>query len=75
MEGQWEQRKKALLAEIEKIVDEVLEWEEGHPAPTLTEIEEVALKLRQRFGQQVAEFLVKRQEARRPGLTAPEEMV
>ena len=46
MKSQREQRKKALLAEFEEIVDEMLEWEENGPAPTLTEIEEVVLKLR-----------------------------
>lgn len=66
MESQYEEMKKALLAEIEKIVDEMLEWGKRHPAPTLTEIEEVALKLRQRFGHQVAEFLLKQQAAARP---------
>lgn len=74
MESPREQRKRAFLAEIEKMVDEMLEWEEEHPTPTLTEIEELALKLRRQFGQQVAEFLVQRQEAVRPvpGPVCPE---
>jgi hypothetical protein len=66
MEGQREQVKRALLAEIEEMVDEVLEWEEGVSAPTLVEIEEVVLKLRRRVAQRVAEALLSRQEAARP---------
>ena len=66
MESERERIKKALLAEMEGMVDEMLEWEEKHSAPTLVEIEEVVLKVRQRVGQRLAQFLVERQEAVRP---------
>lgn len=66
MESERERMKRALLAEIEGIVDEVLDWEEKHSAPTLAEIEEVVLKVRQRVGQWLARFLVERHEAVRP---------
>lgn len=61
-----QEQKKALLVEIEAMVDEMLEWEEKNPAPTLTEIEEVVLKLRRQVAQRVAEFLLERQEGVQP---------
>jgi len=66
MESERERIKKALLAEIEGMMEEMLEWEEKHSAPTLVEIEEVVLKIRQRVGQRLAQFLVERQGAARP---------
>ncbi len=66
MRSERELIKERLLAEVGEMIDEVLEWEEGHSAPSLTEIEEVALKLRQKVAQRVAEVLVERQEAVRP---------
>lgn len=61
-----EQKKTELMEEAEALIDELLDWDEGAPAPTLTEIEDVILKLRQRMGQRMAEEVLRGQEAKEP---------
>lgn len=61
-----EERRKCLLAKAEKLIDEYLAWEESHPKPDLTEIEEIALGLRKRFGQELAQLAVDEQASRLP---------
>jgi hypothetical protein len=58
-----EERRKRLLAKAEKLIDEYLAWEESHPLPDLTEIEEMALGLRRTFGQELAQLAVEEQES------------
>ena len=54
------------MAEAEEMIDELLEWHEGAAAPTLTQIEEVVLKLRKRLGERMTGVVVADQEAVRP---------
>jgi DNA repair exonuclease SbcCD ATPase subunit len=61
-----EQRKAAFLQEAEMLFDELLEWEDETRAPTLTEIEEVVLKLRERIGRKMAKGVLEQQAAGRP---------
>lgn len=61
-----EQRKAEFLAEAEQLFDELLEWEEDTEAPTLTEIEEAILKLRERIGRRMAAGVLADQESRAP---------
>ena len=61
-----DQLKAELLSEAEEVIDELLEWHEDTEGPTLTEIEDVILKLRQRFGKRMAKVVVGDQEAVRP---------
>lgn len=61
-----DQLKAELLSEAEEIIDELLEWHGGTEGPTLTEIEDVVLKLRKRFGRRMAKVVVGDQEAVRP---------
>jgi hypothetical protein len=63
---QREQMKKELLQAAEVAIDELLDWQEQETAPTLTQIEEVILKLRKQWGQRMAEVVLGEQEARRP---------
>jgi DNA-directed RNA polymerase subunit RPC12/RpoP len=61
-----EQKRARLLARAAQAIDEYLEWEEKNPEPDLTEIEDIALKLRKEFGQEIAQVAIENQAARTP---------
>jgi hypothetical protein len=61
-----EEKKAELMQAAEGLIDELLDWDETAGAPTLTEIENVILKLRQQMGQKMAEEVLRGQEARTP---------
>lgn len=61
-----EEMKASLLAEASAAIDEMLDWQNRNQAPTLTEIEEAVLKLRQRIGMRTAEIIAEEQEAVQP---------
>ena len=59
-----EEKRSALITQATQAVDEYLVWEEGHPRPDLTEIEEIALELRKTFGREIAQMAVEEQDKR-----------
>jgi uncharacterized protein with PIN domain len=60
------ERKAALLHQAEQMVDDLLNWEDEHQRPNLTEIEDIVLALRKRIGEQMAQSVVDHQAARSP---------
>jgi hypothetical protein len=60
------ERKAALLRQADELIDELLEWEDANQQPTLTEIEDIVLKLRKRMGEQMAQSVVNAQAAQAP---------
>ena len=58
--------KAEFLAEAEELYDQLMAWEAEHERPNLTQIEDIILALRERFGEQLAEKVLLRQEQRQP---------
>ena len=59
-------KRARLLAKATQAIDEYLEWEEQNPKPDLTQIEDIALKLRKEFGQEIAQVAIENQAERTP---------
>ncbi len=55
-----------MMAAVGELVDEWLAWQGVKDKPTLTEMEEVVLRLRERVGRQMLELMVREQEAVKP---------
>lgn len=60
------QKKAKLQAAAEAVIEQLLEWDEQHQAPNMTQIEDEVLKLRQRFGQEMAGVVLEGQAAQQP---------
>lgn len=61
-----EQMHQELMAEAESAIDEFLRWREGSAPPTLTEVEDIVLKLRGQLGKRMVEILAEGEEATQP---------
>lgn len=64
---QTREQKKAKLAQMaDELIEALLDWDETHDRPNLTQIEDEVLRLRRRFGQGAAEIIVSGQAAEQP---------
>ena len=54
------------MAKAEEVIEEYLEWEGEHERPDMTDIEEIALRLRKAIGQEIVQMTVEDQEERVP---------
>jgi hypothetical protein len=65
-----DRQKAALIGEAEEsaaaLLREAAEWQADHPEATLEELEVEVLQLRQRFGEQLLNTLVRHREAQPP---------
>lgn len=66
MERERREKQAAMMTVAKELIDELLDWDEQAEAPSLTQIEEVILKLRKQFGQELAQVVLEGQEARKP---------
>ena len=66
MKREKKQLKEEFLAEAEELFDQLMEWEDEHERPNLTQIEDIILELRRRFGEQLVDKILQRQEQRQP---------
>jgi uncharacterized protein with PIN domain len=60
------QLKAEFIAEAEELFDELMEWDKQNEKPNLTQIEEIVLELRKRFGERIAQKMIMGQEERQP---------
>ena len=58
--------KAEFMAEAGELFDEMLAWEAQTEKPNLTQIEEIVLELRKRFGERMVQKMIMRQEDRQP---------
>jgi hypothetical protein len=66
--------KTKLVQRVTLLVDQLVNWTDETERPTLAQIEEIVLKLREQMGEAMAEAVIERQEAKRPvpGPSCPE---
>ena len=56
----------ALEAQSKQMIQELLDWNETHPAPDLTQIEDIVLALREKLSQAMVESVITSQESVQP---------
>ncbi len=61
-----EAKKATLMSEAERLIDALLDWDATAAAPTLTQIEEVVLKLRRKLSERMGEVVIQGQESAHP---------
>jgi len=61
-----EKLRTEMIVEAEELFDELMVWDEETHEPDLTQIEEIVLELRERFGKRLAQKLIQQQEKRQP---------
>jgi hypothetical protein len=60
------QQKEKMLAEAERLIEQILNWTEQTERPNLTQIETIVLELRRQFGKTLAENAIAAQATAHP---------
>jgi hypothetical protein len=60
------ERKAEMLAEAERLIDQMLDWTDQTERPNLTQIETIVLELRRQFGKSLAENAIAAQATAQP---------
>jgi len=60
------QKKATLMAKAEELIEQLLNWDENTPRPTLTQIEDIILEMRKAMGEEMAEVVLEGQEQKAP---------
>jgi hypothetical protein len=61
-----ERRRARLMKQAERVIDELLDWNDSTPEPNLAQIEQVVLELRERFSEELAREVIEAQEKKQP---------
>ena len=61
MKHRRQEKKEALSKKAEELIEQLIEWEETNPRPTLTQIEDEILDLRKALGQEMAKQVLEDQ--------------
>jgi len=61
-----EEKQARLEMKAKQVIKGYLDWEEQHPKPNLTEMEDVILKLRKELGEEMAQMILDEQTERKP---------
>jgi hypothetical protein len=65
------QQKEKLLADAERLIEQMLDWTEQTERPNLTQIETIVLELRRQFGKTLAENAIAAQATGQPVAAPP----
>ena len=60
------ERQRQLEAKAKELIEEMMEWSEKTDRPSLSQMEDEILKLRQRLGEEMLRTLIEGQESQRP---------
>jgi hypothetical protein len=56
------------MAQAESVIDELLDWNDQTTEPNLAQIEGIVLELRKRMSEEMAQEVIKAQEAKQPAV-------
>lgn len=65
------QQKEKMLADAERLIEQMLDWTEQTERPNLTQIETIVLELRRQFGKTLAENAIAAQATVQPVAAPP----
>jgi hypothetical protein len=73
MKRSQQEKKELLNRKAAELIEQLLEWEDGNPRPTLTQIEDEILHLRKELGKEMAKLVLEEQgtKAQVPGPDCP----